>query len=153
MQRYIAERTNKAKIRPEEQSQQRVVGRIYGMKCRWKGHRDRNRHKNRIQRSGQARLVYVKDINHNIPTTWRWARGDVHDEQGSIVPLRHWLLLFPLRVKLTTEQEFVINCSWVLMTCIFLELGHCGVARLVFVWFLFYFCSFKKIFLFLFLFF
>ena len=41
-----------------------------------KGHEDGNRHKNRIKRSGQARLVYVKNINRNIPTTWRWARGD-----------------------------------------------------------------------------
>ena len=28
------------------------------------------------RRSGQARLVYVKNINRNIPNTWRWARGD-----------------------------------------------------------------------------
>ena len=28
-----------------------------------------NRHKNRIKRSGQANLVYVIDINRNIPTT------------------------------------------------------------------------------------
>ena len=33
-------------------------------------------YKNRIKRCGQARLVYVTDINRNIPTTWRWARGD-----------------------------------------------------------------------------
>ena len=32
------------------------------MKYSWKGHKDRNRHKNRIKRSEQARLVYVKDI-------------------------------------------------------------------------------------------
>ena len=31
----------------------RVVGRIYGMKYRWKGHTDRNRHKNRIKRVGK----------------------------------------------------------------------------------------------------
>ena len=37
----------------------RVVGRICGMKYIWKGHTDRNRYKNRIKRSGQARLVYV----------------------------------------------------------------------------------------------
>ena len=54
----------------------RVVGRIYGMEYSWKGHTDRNRHKNRIKRSRQARLVYVTDINRNIPTTWRWTRGD-----------------------------------------------------------------------------
>ena len=46
------------------------------MKCSWKDHKDRNRYKNRIKRSGRARLVYVKDINCNIPITWRWARGD-----------------------------------------------------------------------------
>ena len=47
------------------------------MKYSWNGHKDRNRHKNRIKRSGQTRLVYVIDINRNIPTTWRWARGDI----------------------------------------------------------------------------
>ena len=52
------------------------VGRIYGMKCSWKGHKDRNRHKNRIKRSGQAQLVHVKGINQNIPTTWGWAHED-----------------------------------------------------------------------------
>ena len=55
----------------------RVVGKIYGMKYSRKGHKDRNRHKNRIKRSGQARLLYVKNINRNIPTTWRWAREDI----------------------------------------------------------------------------
>ena len=54
----------------------RVVRRIYGMKYSWKGHKNRNRHKNRMKRSGQARLVYVKDINCDILTTWRWARGN-----------------------------------------------------------------------------
>ena len=46
------------------------------MKYVRKDHTDRNRHKNRIKRSGQARLVYVKNINLHIPTTWRWARGN-----------------------------------------------------------------------------
>ena len=32
------------------------------MKYSSKGHKDRNRHKNRIQRSGRARLVYAFDI-------------------------------------------------------------------------------------------
>ena len=31
----------------------RVVGRIYGMKYSWKGHKDRNRDKNRIKRVGK----------------------------------------------------------------------------------------------------
>ena len=47
----------------------RRVGRIYGMKYSSKGHKDKkNRHKNRLKRSGQARLLYVKNINLNIPT-------------------------------------------------------------------------------------
>ena len=71
---YIGERTNKAEIRPEEQNEKnkaeikpeeqseekRVIRRICGMKYSGKGHKDRNRHKNRIQRSRQARLVYVR---------------------------------------------------------------------------------------------
>ena len=32
------------------------------MKYSWKSHKDRNRHKNRIKWSAQARLVYVKDM-------------------------------------------------------------------------------------------
>ena len=39
----------------------RVVVRIYGMKYSWKGQKDRNRHKNRIQESGQALLVYSEE--------------------------------------------------------------------------------------------
>ena len=36
------------------------------MKYSWKGHKVRNRYKNRIKkRSGQAQLVYVKGISHN----------------------------------------------------------------------------------------
>ena len=50
----------------------RVVGRIHGINI-WKGHK--GIHRNRIKRSGQARLVYVWDINGNIPTTKRSARG------------------------------------------------------------------------------
>ena len=33
-------------------------------------------HKNRIKRSEQARLLYVKDTNSHITTTWRWTRGE-----------------------------------------------------------------------------
>ena len=54
------------------------------MKSSWNGHKkDRNRHKNRIKRSGQARLVYVTDINCNIPTTWRSAMGTRYWGSGS----------------------------------------------------------------------
>ena len=54
---------------------------MYGMKYSWKGHKDRNRHKNRVNRNGQARLIYVKNINRNIPTTWRWARRDERERE------------------------------------------------------------------------
>ena len=74
---------------------ERVVGKIYGTKYSRKGHKAGNRHKNRIKRSGHARLAYVWDINHNIPTTKRWASRDntykcenvfIYDMgQGSIV--------------------------------------------------------------------
>ena len=46
---------------------------------------DRNRYKNSIKRSGQARLAYVTDINCNIPATWRWARGDTQNTNTSDV--------------------------------------------------------------------
>ena len=45
----------------------RVVGRIYGLKYSWQGHKERNRHKNGLKRSGQARLVYVKALTATFP--------------------------------------------------------------------------------------
>ena len=75
--RYIVERINEAEIRPEEQSEKAESCRDnLWNEIRLKSHKDRNGHKNIIKTSGQARLVYVFDINRNIPTTWRWARGD-----------------------------------------------------------------------------
>ena len=46
------------------------------MKYSRKGHKHRKRHKNKIIMSGQARLVYVININRNIPTKWRWDCGN-----------------------------------------------------------------------------
>ena len=60
--RYIVERTKKAEIRPEEQSETaESCQENYGMKYSRKGHKDRNRnrYKNRIKSSGQAPLVCV----------------------------------------------------------------------------------------------
>ena len=52
--RHRVERTSKAEIRLEEQTEnRRVVGRIYGIKYSRKGHKDTNRHKNRIKRVGK----------------------------------------------------------------------------------------------------
>ena len=68
------------------------------MKYSSKGHKDRNRHKNRIKRSRQARLVYVKRHKQEHPhhvkvSSWGWlptvwgpcmhkARGTVVDPAG-----------------------------------------------------------------------
>ena len=65
----------------------RVVGRIHGMKYSWKGHKTEiDTRTEYIKRSGQARLIYEFDINCNIPTTWRWARGDPPVRKGILVP-------------------------------------------------------------------
>ena len=62
IKRYITERASKAENdRKYGVRKRRVGGGIYEMKNSWKDHKDRNRHKSRIKRSGQARLVYVKD--------------------------------------------------------------------------------------------
>ena len=70
IKRHIVERTNRAEIRPEEQSEKAESCRENLLdEIQLKGPQDRNRHKNRIKRSGQAGLVYVKNIDRNIPTT------------------------------------------------------------------------------------
>ena len=102
------ERTNKAEIRPEEQWESRELPGEFmernttegakthkRLKERFLIRRNRTkhahfrcnhlfratynkRHKNQIKRCGQAQLVYIKDINCNIYTRWRWARRDTH---------------------------------------------------------------------------
>ena len=47
-------------------TKRRVFGRVFGMKYSWKGHKDRNWHKNGINRNG-ARLVYVKALTATSP--------------------------------------------------------------------------------------
>ena len=71
------------------------------MKYSWKGHKDRNRHKNRIKRSVPAWLVYVIDKT-NIPTTRRWVCVDTNIVQWNLVNLDtlatfnvHGLMSFP----------------------------------------------------------
>ena len=61
MKRYTVERTNKAEIRPEEQSEKaEICWENLWNETQLKGPKDRNRLKNRIERSGKARLVYVR---------------------------------------------------------------------------------------------
>ena len=61
MKRYIVERTNKAELRPEEENEktESCWEKLWN-EIQLKGHKERNRHKKRIKRSGQARLVYVR---------------------------------------------------------------------------------------------
>ena len=69
---YTVERTNKAR---RTVWKQRLVRRIYEMKYSWKGQKDRNRHL--TEQKGAGKLGwFMSNINRNIPTTWRWARGD-----------------------------------------------------------------------------
>ena len=79
----------------------RVVRKLYSMEYSWKGHKYRNRHKNRITRSGQARLVYVKNINCSISNTWRWA----HASPGLTSRADSFFFFFvryPFRLQVTT---------------------------------------------------
>ena len=64
------------KSRKEQRENAESCGENLRNEIQLKRHKDRNRLKNRIKRSGQARLVCVKNINSNIPTTWMEARGD-----------------------------------------------------------------------------
>ena len=59
IRRSIVERTNKAEIRLEEQSENTEICRENLLNESLKGHKDRNRHENRI-RSGPARSAYVR---------------------------------------------------------------------------------------------
>ena len=63
------------------------------------------------KRSGQARLVYVKNINGNIPTTWRWAIGascQIHCRNHSHQQ-KEWLSRGFLPIP---HPPHVIVCAW-----------------------------------------
>ena len=54
IKRYIVERTNKVEIRPGEQSEKaKSCWENLWKEIQLKGHKDRNRHKNRIKRVGK----------------------------------------------------------------------------------------------------
>ena len=57
-----------------------------------------------MKRSVKTRMVYVKDINHNIPTTWTWARGDL-GELHSLQSYMAW------RVQTTFFWHFSLHFS------------------------------------------
>ena len=80
MKRHTVERNSKAEIRPGEQSEKTETCRENFMHLNTVERAIKTeidtRQQQHPKRSGQARLVYVFDVNRNIPITWRWARGD-----------------------------------------------------------------------------
>ena len=113
-----------------ENGEWRVVRRIYGMKYSWKGHKDKNRHKNIIKRSGQAQLVYVFDINRNIPTTWprsgelRTQKLKSHllrTQSLNVLPLKSAVVQYIARHAMLTARNFFLAYFYPSgpFTCIF----------------------------------
>ena len=98
LERYIVERTNKAEIRPEEQREKeescreklwneiQLSGELSGEFMEWNTLQRVIRTKQAQEQNkkgvGKARLVFVNDINRNIPTNWGWARGDILSPKG-----------------------------------------------------------------------
>ena len=84
------------------------------------------------KRRGQARLVYIWDINGNVPTT-RWAHRDIGDTDHTHNRLdRKQLIIQSLRViQIISHWEkrkafFVWFCLlWILATCLILFVWSC----------------------------
>ena len=95
IKKRIVERTNKAEIRPEKQSEkiescpENLWNEIQFSKPQ---RHKQTQEQNKKEQSEQARLVYVTHINCNIPTTWRWARGDYSFEQWN-------------------QTQFIVHCA------------------------------------------
>ena len=84
---YIVEMTNKAEIRSQEHSEkaERCQENLWNeIQSKGPQRQKQTQGQNEKKRSGQARLVYVKNVNRNIPTTWRWARGDFHSDKTHV---------------------------------------------------------------------
>ena len=74
---YIVERTNKAEIRPEEQSEKMESYREdLWNEIHLKGPQKQKETQEQNKEWASAQLVYVKGVNLNIPTAGRQARGD-----------------------------------------------------------------------------
>ena len=100
---------------------------MYGMKYNRKGHKDRNRHKNRIERSGQARLVYVKTqtvTSHHEKVNPR-GRERMSDQSKSMATplcaciytrlslrLWSWAHLWPLNAFLDSTYMLIWSPDW-----------------------------------------
>ena len=104
------------------------------MKYSWKGYKDRTRYKNRIKRSGQARLVYVKDINRNIPTTCRRAYGDESkgnnnnndDKKKKITECCYWNHWATRHSPQRCHPDPQLTCTWRLCLLDVTQCWSCG---------------------------
>ena len=132
IKRRISERTRVRKLR--------VVGRIYEMKYSWKGHKDRNRHKNRIKRSGQARLVYSVSSRYkqraalrNTRPTWQRLDSPVRGSHCNYITLYHESLCTAASITSEPKSCFfcvegdrlltVVNTLVPLLTCLRIRLS------------------------------
>ena len=124
--RQRSDRKNRARKR-------RVVGRIYRMKYSWKGHKDRNRHKNRITRIGQARLLCVIDMNPKIPTTWKWAHeGTTTTTILLLLPLITIIIIIIIIIPI---QVFTTNIKWMINGLPYQKVKYIVYCKLHSVWF------------------
>ena len=97
----------------------RVVGRTYWMKYSSKGHKDRNRHKKRMKRSGQAQLVSVKIIVEYSPPEILQPRESVRRwEKAGMISVR---LLVKIRLHRWPAVARTLSLVYA---------GHCGRPQL-----------------------
>ena len=142
----------------------KVVERIYGKKNSWKDHKDKNRHKNRVKRSGQARLVYVFDVGLSsicfrlLQFGWVWWAPDFqllpkvilsHSPPPSCVCVHvcvnvgGWVGGCVVRVcacVLVSVQVCVCACVLVLRVCVCVRLAVCACVLLCVSVCVFWYC-------------
>ena len=111
----------------------KLFGRIYGMKCSWKGHKNKNRHKNRIKRSVRVQMVDVFYINHNILATWGLAHGDKafkasSSSSSSIVLLLYFICACPRHLLFSYWKADLgsLTCATILVRAVRAHEGETG---------------------------
>ena len=96
IKRYVVETTNKTEIRPEDEQSENAESFRDNLcsEIQLKGPQRQKQTQEHVRRSGQARLVYVKDINRDITTTRKWARGDlIATNTSPSVNVPHYLIV------------------------------------------------------------
>ena len=89
------------------------------MKYGWKGHKDRNRHKNRVKKGvGKLGWFMFKTISAWPPPRWRWARGDsgpfwILNILSFIISLKStWEIWWPMKMFLFEISTIITNSAW-----------------------------------------